>query len=497
MTALDTPPETTSANGRRAVLITMSAAVIVVVGMQAAINLAVPGLASGRLHPSASALVWLVDAYTIVFASLLIPGGAAGDRFGRRRVLGAGLAMFVVGCLVCALAAGVPVFLLGRALTGLGAAATLPNTLAVLLAVFPDEERRGAIATWSGMTGVGGVFGNVGAGVVLQLTDPAGMFVVFAVLAAAVLAATAWCTPAIPGHGRRLDPAGTVLLVVALVVVLDAIIEAPTHGWGSALVLAQLAAGLVLLALFAVVELRRAEPMLNPRIFRIGAVTLACVLVALLFVGMFGLFYVNAQYLEQAKGYGELITGLAIGPMAIGMVVAARFSIRASVRLGQTGATSAGLLLAAVGLFGFSTVSASTPYGLYLVYLLVLAVGFGVTLPIVSAAIVTATPPRLAGLGSGLQGATRELGSALGVAIVGTVLTSSFADHAPASLRAGGHANPSAVLARTAGDPLHAAAVHAYTHAIGDGVRVVAFAVLAGAALAAVVGRRLLDAPSA
>ena len=113
-------PEAPSATRRRAILITMSAAVIVVIGMQAAINLAVPGLASGRLHPSASALVWLVDAYTIVFASLLIPGGAAGDRFGRRRVLCAGLGMFVVGCGVCAVATAVPIFVAGRALTGLG-----------------------------------------------------------------------------------------------------------------------------------------------------------------------------------------------------------------------------------------------------------------------------------------------------------------------------------------------------------------------------------------
>src|ERR1700761_8445811 len=122
-----TPPATR----RRAILVTMSAAVIVVIGMQAAINLAVPGLASGRLQPSASALVWLVDTYTIVFASLLIPGGAAGDRSGRRRVLCVGLSLFVAGSVVCAVATGVPVFLLGRALTGLGAAATLPNTLAV------------------------------------------------------------------------------------------------------------------------------------------------------------------------------------------------------------------------------------------------------------------------------------------------------------------------------------------------------------------------------
>jgi EmrB/QacA subfamily drug resistance transporter len=494
MALLDAQPTDTTppATRRRAILITMSAAVIVVIGMQAAINLAVPGLASGRLHPSASALVWLVDAYTIVFASLLIPGGAAGDRFGRRRVLCVGLGMFVVGCVVCAVATGVPVFLLGRAVTGLGAAATLPNTLAVLIAVFPPGERRAAIATWSGMTGVGGVVGNVGAGVILQLTDPTGLFVVFAVAAAAVLIATAWCTPSIAGHQQRLDPIGTLLLIAALVIVLDAIIEAPSHGWGSGLVLGELVVGLVLLAMFVGYELRRAEPMLDPRIFKIGAVSLACLLVTLLFVGLFGMFYVNAQFLEQAKGYDELLTGLAIAPMAIGMVVSARFSIRVGARLGHPAAICLGMVLAAAGLFGFSTVSATTPYLLYVVNLLVLAAGFGITLPLVSAAIVTATPPKLAGLGSGLQGSSRELGSALGVAIVGTVLTASFASHAPAALRAGAHPNPSEVLARAAAGPLHAAAIHAYTGAVDDGVRVVALAVLAGAVLAAVVGRRLL-----
>src|ERR1700744_4706444 len=213
-----------SARRRRAILTTMSAAVIVVIGMQAAINLAVPGLASGRLHPSASQLVWLVDAYTIVFASLLIPGGAAGDRFGRRLVLCIGLGLFVVGCLICSVATAVPLFLFGRAVTGVGAAVTLPNTLAVLIAVFPPEERRLAIATWSSMTGVAGVCGNIGAGIILQLTDPAGMFVVFAVIGAAVLAAAWWFTPSIPGHAHRLDPVGTLLLILALVAVLDGII---------------------------------------------------------------------------------------------------------------------------------------------------------------------------------------------------------------------------------------------------------------------------------
>jgi EmrB/QacA subfamily drug resistance transporter len=490
--AVTAAPEPLPATRRRAVLVSMSAAVVVVIGMQAAINLAVPGLASGRRHPTASQLVWLVDAYTIVFASLLIPGGAAGDRFGRRRVVCAGLALFMVGCLTCSVATGVPLFLLGRAITGLGAAMTLPNTLAVLIAVFPPEERRQAIAAWSGMTGVAGVFGNIGAGVILQLTDPTGMFLVFAAIAAVVLAATAWCTPSIPSHAHRLDPIGTLLLILALVSALDGIIEAPVHGWGSATVLGELAVGAVLLAVFVLYELRRQPPMLDPRIFKIGGVSLACLLVALLFVGMFGLFYVNAQYLEQAKGYDLLTTGLAIWPMAVAIVLSARCSLAVGTRIGQAPAICLGLLLGAAGLFGYSTVDASTPYPLYVVYLLVLAVGFGITLPLVSAAIVTATPARLAGLSSGLQGATRELGSALGVAIVGTVLAATFASHAPAALHAGAHPNPSEVLAHAGGGAVHAAAVTAYTAAVDDAVRVVALAVLAGAVLTALLGRRLL-----
>jgi hypothetical protein len=308
------------------------------------------------------------------------------------------------------------------------------------------------------------------------------MFLVFAVIAAAVLAATAWCTPSIPSHAHRLDPLGTLLLILALVSALDGIIEAPVHGWGSATVLSELAVGAALLAVFVLYELRREQPMLDPRIFKIGGVSLACLLVALLFVGMFGLFYVNAQYLEQAKGYDLLITGLAIGPMAVAIVLSARCSLAVGTRLGQ----------AAAGLFGYSTVGASTPYLLYVSYLLVLAVGFGITLPLVSAAIVTATPARLAGLSSGLQGATRELGSALGVAIVGTVLAATFSSQAPAALRAGAHPNPSEVLAHADAGALHAAAVTAYTAAVDDAVRVVALAVLAGAVLTALLGRRLL-----
>ena len=176
-------------------------------------------------------------------------------------------------------------------------------------------------------------------------------------------------------------------------IVLDAIIEAPTHGWGSGLVLGELAAGAVLLAVFVGYELRRAEPMLDPRIFKIGAVSLACVLVMLLYIGMFGLFYVNAQYLEQAKGYDLLLTGLAIGPMALGIFVAARYSIRVGARLGhragdlpRDGADGRRPVRRSRRSQPRRRICSTSPT------CSCSPAGFGITLPLVSAAIVTATP---------------------------------------------------------------------------------------------------------
>lgn len=465
----------------RTVTVLMSVVVILVVGMQAAINLAVPEIAGGPLRPSATEVLWIVDAYIVAFAALLVPAGALGDRFGRRELVVAGAAVFAIGCAICAGATTTPVMLAGRVVTGIGAAGALPNTLAVMMATAAPERRPRAIGVWASMTGVGGVVGNVGAGVVLDVGSVDLLFVVFAAVAAVAAIGTRFLTPAIAGHDLRQDPVGIALVATAMVALVGAIIEGPQRGWGSPEVIAAfVAAGLVTVA-FVAWELRREHPVLDPRVFRIAPVRLASILVALLSVGMFGLFFVNAQYLEQVKGYSLLQTGLAIGPMAVVMLLASRASSAVVTRIGVRWTVAGGLLLVSCGLLGFSTNDESTTYATYIASLVVLAVGFGLAIAALSVTIVTGLPARLAGLGAGLNGATRELGSAIGVALVGTLVNARFAADLPEGLVVGQGAGASTVLQRLAEQPGRAQAVDAFVPAVASGMHVVAAVVAVGA----------------
>ncbi len=425
-----------AAADRRGLLTAMCACVVLVVGMVAAINLAVPMLAASELHPSASALIWIVDTYVIFFACLVIPGGAAGDRFGRKGVLLAGLALFALGALLSALAPDVPFLLAGRAITGIGAAAVLPNTLAVLLHAVPAERKGVTIAIWASMTGIGGVLGNVGGGAVLAGGSWRWLFAAAVPLSLVLLALTARIAPVSPRHDRPLSPLGAVLLVGASVALLLGIVEGPEAGWGSPLVLAGFAGAVVLFALWTFVELRAGHPLLDPRLFRVPALRSACLGMTAIFFGMFALFYVNASFLQYGKGFSVLLTGLGIIPLTVPVILGARHVGGLVRRVGVDATVAIAFVFCGCGLLGLSTSDSSTPYPVYAAWLVVTGIGVTLALPTLSAAISGALPPAQAGVGAGLQATTREFGSALGVAVIGTVLTGRFVAALPPDVRA-------------------------------------------------------------
>ncbi|MEU1426596.1 MFS transporter [Nocardia sp. NPDC005746] len=462
---------------------------VLVVGMVAAINLAVPMLAASPLRPSASALVWIVDTYVIVFACLVIPGGAAGDRFGRKGVLLAGLGLFAVGALVSALAPSVGVLLAGRAITGAGAAAVLPNTLAVLLHAVPVDRKAATIATWASMTGIGGVLGNVGGGAVLSGGSWRWLFVAAAPLAGALAVLVAWVAPVSGRHDRRLDPMGTVLLVAASVALLVGIVEGPVAGWGSAVVVAGFGCAAVLFAVWTAVELRVRHPLLDPRLFASPGLRGACLGMTAVFFGMFALFYVNASFLQYAKGFGVLRTGLGIIPLTVPVIVGARHVARLSGRIGVDATIAIAFGFVGGGLLGLSTTGLHTSYLVYAVWLVVTGIGVTLALPTLSAAITGALPQSLAGVGAGLQATTREFGSALGVAVIGTVLTSRFVATLPAEVRAGGA--HTVAQARDFAPERSDAIVAAFVSGADAGFRVVGVAVLVLGAL--VLGQALMS----
>ncbi|GAA2074948.1 MFS transporter [Streptomyces albiaxialis] len=413
-----------------AVLALMSACVVLAVALVAAVNLALPKLAASGLEPGHAQLVWIVDAYVLVFACLLIPAGALGDRRGRKGALLAGLAVFAAGCVLAALAPDVGVLIAGRALSGAGAALIMPATLSLAVGSAPPGRRAHAVAVWTAATGAAGIVGNLGGGLVLQYLPWQGLFWASAPLALLLLALTARLAPRMapsPTAGPA-DPPGTALLVLASLALLTGIIEGPQHGWGSALVLGSFAAAAVLGALFLAHGLRSARPLFDPRVFRARALRGGTLGIAATFFGLFALFYVNAQYLQYEKGYSPALAGLAIGPVAVGMIAVSRYSPALVRRLGRTPLVAAGLTCVVAGLALLSLLTSGTPYVWYAGILLLLSLGMGLAMPALSTTVLGALPDARAGLGSGLNGAAREFGSALGVAVMGTVLAGTGRD---------------------------------------------------------------------
>ncbi|MFR9770021.1 MFS transporter [Nocardia sp. SC052] len=466
------------AAARRGLLALMCACVVLVVGMVAAINLAVPMLASSALRPSASTLVWIVDTYVIVFACFVIPGGAAGDRFGRKGVLLTGLALFAVGALLSATAPNVALLLAGRAITGLGAAAVLPNTLSVLLHAVPTERKGATIATWASMTGIGGVVGNVGGGTILAGGSWRWLFAAAVPIALILCLLVGRVAPVSPRHDRRLDPVGAVLLVGASIALLLGIAQGPEAGWDSAIVIAGFVCAAVLFTVWMFVELNVEHPLLDPRLFRVPGLRSACLGMTTVFFGMFALFYVNASFLQYGKGFGVLETGLGIVPLTVPIILAARHVGRLAQRIGLDTTIALAFAFVGCGLLGLSTSGTQTPYTEYAAWLVVTGIGVALALPTLSAAIAGSLPPEQAGVGAGLQATTREFGSALGVAVIGTVLTARFAAALPSDIRAAHDPHTVAqALAATAPDRT-ADIVAAFVSGTDAGLRVVGVSVL-------------------
>lgn len=474
----DTPRPPSSERSTAWMPALMSACVVVVVAMVASINLALPRLSASTLELSSTELLWIVDGYILVFGCLLIPAGAIADRYGRKGVLTAGLGVFAAGCLISAVASSFVTLLAGRVLSGGGAALVMPATLSLLLQVTPPERKPHAVAGWSAATGAAGALGNLGGGLILQWFPWQGLFLVFGPLALLLAAAVQRIAPRGQRHNANLDPVGTGLLTGAVLALLFGIIEGPEQGWQSVLVIASFAATVGLLVAFTTHALRSPSPLLDPRIFTIAKVRNGAIGVAAVFFGLFALFFVNSQYLQYAKGYSALQTGVAILPLPIVMIFVSRRSVRVAQRIGTRSVVTVGLLTLAAGLAAMSFMSASTPYLPYVITLITTAAGMGLCVPTLSTGIVTSLPSSQAGTGSGLNSAVREVGAALGIATIGTILSSRFTATIPSGLAEHAHSTSETMrAARALGPDVHLEVTSAFTDAMAVGFRVVALVV--------------------
>jgi len=420
--------------------------VMIIVG-NTVLNVALPTLVR-ELDASSTELQWIVDIYALVFAGLLLTAGALGDRFGRKGALTVGLTIFGAGSGLAAFATSPIQLVATRAIMGLGAALVMPATLSILTTVFPPRERARAIAVWAGFAGAGAAIGPIAGGYLLQHFWWGSVFLVnLPVIAIALVAGNRIVPRSSDPRHVPLDPVGAGLSIVGLGTLLYAIIEAPTHGWAAPTTVLTGAVAIVILALFGAWELRSSHPMLDLRLFRNPRLSAASSAIMLVFFAMFGTFFLFTQYLQLVKGYTALGAGLRTLPVALTLMVVAPLSARLVERFGPRRVVSGGLTVVAGGLALLSTCSAATSYPQLAVSLMVLAAGMALSMAPATTSIMASLPQGKAGVGSAVNDTTRELGGALGVAVLGSLASSHYASGLAPALR--GLSAPLAAQARS------------------------------------------------
>lgn len=391
------------------------------------LNVALPTLVT-ELGATNSQLQWMVDSYTLVFAGLLLTAGLLGDRFGRRGALQLGLLVFGTGSLISAFAGSPNHLIMTRALMGAGGAFIMPSTLSILTNVFPAGERGRAIGIWAGISGIGIALGPLAGGFLLEHFYWGSIFlvnvpiVVVAVVAAALIIPSSK-DPAAP----RLDLVGAVLSIVGLTALLFAIIEAPGTGWTQPRIVTGFVLAAVLLGGFAFWENRTEHPMLDVSFFRNPRFTAASAGITLVFFALFGSTFLFTQYFQFVLGYSALDTGIRLLPMAITIMVVAPSSARFVERMGTKAVVSTGLMLVAVGLFLMLQVGVDSSYVDFMWRMVIMAAGMGLTMAPATDSIMGSLPLAKAGVGSAVNDTTRQVGGALGVAIIGSVISSVYA----------------------------------------------------------------------
>src|SRR6202167_2853386 len=328
---------------RRQILLVLCLSLLIVVIDNTILNTALPTLAR-VLHAGTSSLQWITDAYTLCFAALLIPAGALGDRFGRRKSLVAGLVVYGLGSLAAASAGSAHGLIAARVVMGLGAAFVMPATLSILNSVFPVAERPQAIAAWSAVAGVGIVLGPTLGGALLSHFAWGSVFLVNIPLVAIALVGVSRVVPESRASGvKRLDVVGTVLAASGLFALVDAIIEAATRGWTSGFTLAEAGHGLALLACFVAFELRSHHPLIDLRIFSERAFAAAAGAVTVIFFSLFGSLFALTQYLQLVHGYSPFGAGVRALPFALAMGAMSPVSAQLAKRIGPRAVISCGL----------------------------------------------------------------------------------------------------------------------------------------------------------
>ncbi|MEY2399678.1 MAG: hypothetical protein QOJ00_2852 [Actinomycetota bacterium] len=467
---------------------------IVFVG-NSSLNVVIPTL-SRELNASTSQLQWAVASYSLVFAGLLFSAGAIGDRFGRKGALQFGLLGFLVGVFLAAISTQMWQIIACRALMGGCAAFIMPSTLSILVNIFPPHERAKAIAIWAGVTGSAGSLGPVASGWMLGHFWYGSVFLVNVPVVIAALALGVFLVPRSknPEEGS-LDPVGAVLSIIGISGLVFALIQAPDKGWSSPSTIGAFAVAAVVMVGFVAWERRHPHPMLDIAYFRNPSFSTATSGMILVFMSMFGVMFLITQYFQLILGYSPLSASLRFLPIAPIMMIVAPLTPRLVARVGHNRAVAAGMTIVATAFLLFSRLGVATDYPYILLCVAVLIVGIALTMSPMTAAIMSAVPPERAGAGSAMNDATRELGAALGVAVLGSIAASRFsaqlkpavatlsaADRAEAQTSLSGALQTAHRLSGDAAAHLTSVAQHAFVSGIHGASLTGAALALAGAA---------------
>jgi EmrB/QacA subfamily drug resistance transporter len=482
------------------ILVVLCLSLMVIMIANGSLNVALPQLADD-LDASASSLQWMVDAYSLVFAGMLFTAGTIGDRFGRKLVLQGGMVLFLAGAVFATFSNSAGQVIGARAVMGLAAAFVMPSTLSLLTNVFPAEERPRAIAAWAGIAAGGAALGPPISGFLVEHFGWGSVFLINVPLLAFAIVAGRILLPESKDPGEhRIDVPGALLSVLGIGALVYAIIEAPEEGWLSAHTLVFFAVAAAALIGFVARERTAAEPMFDLTLLRNPRFNVASLGIALCFFAMFGVMFLLTQYLQLVLGFSPFHAGLIMLPMPMIMMVLAPQAPKLVQRFGITRVVQTGLASVALGLVILSTLSPSS-HGWAIYFPLVpMMAGMSVTMSPFTAMIMTSVPPERAGMGSATNDTTRELGGALGVAVLGSVATTHFRSSSsdaiagiPESAREQARSGIAGALQAARDVPGEAAgrlvadARQAFTDGLGIAAIVAAGVVLATAVVASVV----------
>ena len=453
-------PEGGEGSSRRwLILPVLCLSVFLVVVDNTIVNVALPTL-NRHLGASITSLQWIVDAYSLAFAGLLLAGGGIGDRLGRKGTMQIGLVFFGVFSVAAAASHSTGALITSRALMGVAAAFIFPASLAILTSVFPDpSERQKALGIWGATSGIAVAFGPIVGGALLEHFWYGSIFLVNVPIVVVTVLVGQALIPRLPRiGGRRFDTRGVVISTVGVTSLVLAIIEGPQWGWTATGTLACFAVAAVLLTAFVVLELRTEAPLLDVRVFRIPRFSGAAISISVAFYCLFGFIFLITQYFQFVKGYSTLSAGMHTLPFAVVAAVCTPLAAVLALRIGSRTVVTAGLLFMGAGLLvaAFNSEADTSFWGPILLSMILLALGLSSITAPTAEAVMGSVPDEQRGAAAGVNNTTRELGGTLGVAVFGSIFASSYAPKVisafrplpiPAGPKAESHQSVAAALA--------------------------------------------------